>query len=170
MEALLLIIIACLLGGIGYFIKDILDNTKVIIVDVADMKPKVDVLWTDKFAPAHSPRQLNDRGKSILNDSGIKEIIDEKRVDLLTRVRVLNPANAYDAEQGVLSVVKNLETYCPDIIPRLKEGAFRVGQNPEALLLVGGIYLRDLVFPDLGFSIHDLDRPQTPPTSKEIKS
>ena len=42
---LLLSIIVILLGAIGYFIKRILDRTEKIGDDIADIKPKVSILW-----------------------------------------------------------------------------------------------------------------------------
>ena len=157
----MLAVVVALLGVIGYFIKRILDKSDTIGVDVADMKPKVNVLWADRYAPAHSPRHLNETGKSILKQSGIKEIIDEKRNELLAIVKKKNVANAYDAEATVLEVVKELPTHCPDVVEKLKNGAFKTGSNVDVVLLVGGFYLRDLVFPDLGFSVTDLDKPKS---------
>jgi hypothetical protein len=124
---------------------------------VDDMYPKVDILWKDKVAPAHSPRKLNEYGQKILKESSIKEIIDEKKATLLELVKAKGVTNAYDAEQAVLLVVKELPAHCPDVVDRLKNGAFNAGANLDTVLLVGGIYLRDLIFPDLGFSVEQLD-------------
>ncbi len=125
------------------------------------VEERVNTLWKDEVAPAHSPRQLNDIGKKILDESGIKDIIDENKARLLSEVKALNPTNAYDAEQATINVVSELPKYCPDVIPRLKDGAFRVGQGTETVLLVGGFYLRDMIFGDLGFSLTDLDKRKT---------
>jgi len=124
------------------------------------VEERVNTLWKDEVAPAHSPRKLNDRGLGILNESGIKNIIEENKDKLLAQVKLLNPTNAYDAEQATLTVVSELPNHCPEVIPRLKDGAFRVGQGTETVLLVGGFYLRDLIFPALGFSLTDLDKPK----------
>ena len=128
---------------------------------VDDMCPKVDILWADRVAPAHSPRRLNDYGNKILTESGIKEIIKEKKPKLLELVKAEKATNVYDAEMAVLSVVKKLPEHCPDVIDKLKTGAFNAGASLDTVLLVGGLYLRDLVFPELGFSVEDLDRPKT---------
>lgn len=158
---------AILLGNTRELIARIDERTEHILKDlddirpkVSEMSPKVDILWKDKLAPSHSPRQLNDRGKSVLNDSGIKEIIDEKKERLVTLVKAKNSTTAYDAEQTILNVVKELQQHCPDIIDRLKDGAFKVGADIPTLLFVGGIYLRDQIFTDLGFSLVDLDKPK----------
>jgi len=165
MEQLLITIISVLFTGmlaaIGYFLKRIFEKTDNIGIDISEIKPKVDILWRDKYAPALSPRQLNEKGQSILNQSGIKEIIEENREKLFAEVKALNPTNAYDAEQTILDVVNEIPKHYPELIPRLKDGAFRVGQSVDALLLVGGIHLRNMIFGDLGFSMVDLDKTKT---------
>ncbi|MDB5188529.1 MAG: hypothetical protein JWM92_127 [Candidatus Nomurabacteria bacterium] len=117
----------------------------------------VKTFWKDEVAPAGCPRQLNIRGKKILKDSGIKEIIDAKKYDLLIVVKNKQLTNPYDAEQSILSTVNELK-YDPVILEKLKTGAFNVGADIDTVLLVGGIYLRDLIFTELGFSFVDLDK------------
>jgi len=184
-----------LIERIGNFVSNILlGKTKELIVrtderiqiisrtiseelkpDVKDMREKfsgietkVNALWADKYAPAHSPRQLNDRGNAILTGSGIKEIVDDKKSKLLTLIKAKNITNAYDAEQAVLTIMSELPIYYPDVVGKLKQGAFRMGVDIDTVLFIGGIYLRNLVFKDLGFSLEDLDKPlsQNNETSK----
>src|SRR5262249_17720029 len=61
-----------LIDTIAPDLKDVRERFMVV-------EDRVDTLWKDKFAPSHSPRQLNDRGTAILNGSGIKEVIDSKK-------------------------------------------------------------------------------------------
>lgn len=119
---------------------------------------KVDMLWRNKAAPASSPRQLNEYGRKILAQSGIKEIIDQKRAKLLVLLKGKGLTNAYDAEQEVFSLVEKLPEYDPALIDILKTGAYNMGTNVDMLLFVGGIYFRDLVFPELGFNVDGVDR------------
>lgn len=120
---------------------------------------RVETLWKDKFAPANSPRQLNPRGESILGGSGIKKIIDEKKDFLLPLIKGRNVANQYDAEKTILQIVTELPVLYPDVIEELKNGAFKAGANLDDVFLVGGIYLRNQIFKDLGFTLEDLDKP-----------
>ena len=124
------------------------------------VEERVNTLWKDDVAPARSPRQLNATGNEILNNSGIKAIIENKKSKLLETVKELNPTNPYDAEQVILSVVADLPKHCPEVVEELKNGAFKVGQNLDTVLLVGGFHLRNLIFNDLGFSLTDLDKPK----------
>ncbi len=117
---------------------------------------QVETLWKDKYAPTSSPRQLNERGKRILEQSGIKEIVDEKKDTLTTLVREKKPQSAYDTEQVIMSVMSEFPKYCPDMNDRLKDGAFKSGESIETLLFVGGIYLRNEIFTELGFKLDDI--------------
>ena len=194
MNELFLPVIAILLAAIGYFIKRIFDRSELTGADVADMKPKLNVLWVaindikpkvdvlwanvnemkpkvdvlwvewtdmksklgalwaDKYAPAHSQRQLNDRGNAVFYESGIKEIIDAKKSDLFIIVKEKDLQNPYDAEMFIAQIMTELPTRFPDTVEKLKEGAFRTGVDINTVLFVGSIYLRDLLFSDLGFS------------------
>lgn len=138
------------------------DEIKPDLKDVRErfivVEERVDTIWKDRLAPAHSPRQLNEKGQSILVGSGIKEIIDIKKDHLLELVKAKQITNAYDAEEAVLSVVMELQKNCPDMVEKLKTGAFRVGADVSAVLFVGGIYLRNEIFPTLGFTLEDLDK------------
>lgn len=119
----------------------------------SDTKPRIDLLWSDKYAPARSPRQLNERGTAIFIESGIKEIIDQKKDELLAAVKKKHPTNPYDADILVWKVMSTLPSRYPDIVERLKDGAFKTGVDINTVLFVGSIYLRDQIFPDLGFSV-----------------
>ena len=138
-----------------------MENLKDIKPKVDDIFPKVDILWKDKIAPSHSPRQLNDRGNRILVESEIKKIVDEKKEKLLELVKAKNTTNAYDAEKAIEEIMINLPIHFPDITDKLKDGAFKTGTDINTILYVGGVYLRNLIFTDLGYSITDLDKPKT---------
>lgn len=156
---------AILLGNTRELIARIDERTEHMAKDlddirprVWDMSPKVDTLWKDRTAPANSPRQLNDRGILILEQSGIKQIVDQKKEQLLTLVRATDPTNAYDAEQAIITVMNDLQMHCPDVTETLKTGAFNVGADIPTLLYVGSVYLRNQIFKDLGFSLGDIDQ------------
>ncbi len=159
---------AILLGNTRELIARIDERTNFMLEDIKDIKPKVadmfpklDILWKDKIAPANSPRQLNSRGQAILDDSGIKEIIDAKKDELLKLVQSKNTTNPYDAEKVISEIMMELPIHCPDVVESLKQGAFQSGVDINTVLFAGSIYLRNLIFPDLGFSLEDLDKPKS---------
>jgi hypothetical protein len=131
-----------------------------IAPDLKDMRERfaliedrVDSLWKDKLAPARSPRVLNARGRRILKDSGIQKIVEDQRQELERVLRASNPATAYDAERQAISTVMSLPNRSPELVAKIKEGAFRVGAEVDSVLFVGGVYFRDEVFPKLGFGL-----------------
>ena len=157
-EGIMLTIITILTAIIGYFVKKTFDKVEIISDNVFDIKPKVDILWKDKIAPALLPRQLNERGENILNESGIKVLIDEKKDDLLQLIKNKNISNPYDAESSINEIMLNLLKYYPNMTDKIKNGAFSMGVDIDTVLYAGSIYLRNLIFKDLGFSIEDLDK------------
>lgn len=137
-------------GEISPGLKDVRERFMVV-------EDRVESLWKDKLAPAQSPRQLNERGENVLNESGIKSIVDKNKEKLLGLVRQKDVTNAYDAERAISEVMMDLPKHCPEIVDDLKNGAFRVGADVDAVLFVGSIYLRNLIFSELGFNLKDLD-------------
>ena len=152
---LLLSIILILLAAVGYFIKRILDKTDKIGDDVADIKPKVNILWKLQFAESRSPLTLNEKGKDILNKSGIKELVDKKLVQLIENIKEKNPQNAYQIQEFAKEVMFNIKAN-PETLPQLQKGAFDTGVDVDSVLLVGSIYLRDLALPEFNCRLEDI--------------
>jgi hypothetical protein len=148
-----------ILGAAIYIGKklQILDDLKYFRDKFPVVESRMNDLWADKVAPARSPRQLNERGETILRESGIRQIIDSKKEILLEKVKETNPQTAYDAEIAIMNTVAQLPTHCPDTIRQLKEGAFKAGTGIDTILYVGGIHLRDISFESLGFQLHEID-------------
>lgn len=125
----------------------------------ASVETKVDVLWKDQYAPAESPRQLNNRGNQILIESGINKIVDAHKDILAQEIKQISPDSPYDAEKLIMDFMATefLKRY-PGIEPQIKDGAFRTGVDENVVLFIGGIYLRNIIFPLLGFNLTDLDQ------------
>ncbi|HUC02169.1 MAG TPA: hypothetical protein VMA75_04720 [Candidatus Paceibacterota bacterium] len=130
---------------------EIYPMVKEIYPMVMEMYPKMEILWKDKAVPAHSRRSFNAYGEKVLKESGVKEVIDAKKDELLALIKAKGAKNVYDAEQDILFVVKDVLGHSPEIIDKLKPGAFNTGADLDMVFFVGGIYLRDLILPDLGF-------------------
>jgi len=143
-------------------LKPSIDKTSSMLTDIDKRLAVVEYSFrktlTDEVAPANSPRNLNKRGESILESSGIKDVVEKEKSDLLNIIRARAPKNAYDAEAAILNVVSELLDRKPEYTEKLKEGAFRCGADIQTVLLVGGFHLRNLVFPSLGFTLDDIDK------------
>lgn len=138
--------------------KDFSDRIVRIETKVEGLEKRVETIWKDSYAPTSSPRQLNERGEHILEESGIKNLVHAKKEVLLAAVRKKDPKTPYDAESMIEEVMLEFPEHCPEEIDTLKEGAFKVGEKIEAVLFVGSVYLRDMIFSDLGFELDDLDK------------
>lgn len=145
---------------IKYLVKDI-DEIKPKISKLEtvlnEMKPKFDILWKEEIAPAHSPRRLNEKGESILNQSGIKKMIEDKTEWVLNQVKEKRPQNAYQAQEIIIETILMLknDTTLKD---KLENGAFVTGVDIDTVLFVGAIYIRDKILERLNFKIEDLNR------------
>ncbi len=153
------------LGGGLYFIGKkvgVIDDLKLkfdeLIKKFSVVESRVNDLWEDRTAPSHSPRKLNNKGESILKISGIKEIIDSKKEELKEKIKAAGHTNPYDIEQKILEVAYSIQDLYPELLDKIKEGAFKSGADIQAVLFVGGIYLRDKIFPELGLSVNDIDK------------
>ena len=152
-------IISILVWGIYKWgrITQILDDFKPLVNKIPSLEAKVDALWKEKYTESNSPMQLNDKGKQILEQSGIKEVIRRKKNDIVKAVKAKNPENAYRAQSIIIDVVKELKEK-PDCIPFLEKGAFESGADVEIILFVGAVFIRDEVLKELNFNKEDIDK------------
>lgn len=122
--------------------------------DIATIKGRL-------IADSHSPRQLNEFGRKVLNESGIKEIIESKKDSLREEVQQKHPTNPYDAERMIEQVVNEIPRAHPELLESIKTGAFNTGVDVDLVLLAGSLHLRNLIFKDLGFELDELDAQHT---------
>lgn len=116
------------------------------------VEDRVKIASEEKILPANSPRQLNEKAYKILNGSGIKEIIEQRQGEWLELVRAQHFTNPYDAQEFIVKTVEQLRND-PIVLEKIKPGAYIVGTDIGTILLVAGFYLRDLIFPELGFPL-----------------
>jgi len=114
---------------------------------------RVLTLWIDRFGveASKSPKQLTDKGRKILEESGMKKIVDSLLPKLYEKVKALNPKNELQVYQSCTDVLSELQKN-PDILNQLETGAYQSGVDDiELLFVVGGLYLRDLLLPKFDF-------------------
>ena len=140
-----------------HHIKERVDSIPALVGDVATITKRVDTLWERAFALSHSPRQLSPLGERVLKSSGIAKIVDDRFDQIVTKVREINPPNAFQAEQTVIDAVSDLRND-PALTGALENGAFQSGVDIDSVLLVGGIYIRDRILGALGLSTEDSEK------------
>ena len=149
-DTILLAIIAALLAAVGFFIVKILEKTDKIGDDVADMKPKIKVLWEMQFATSNSPL--------------IKQIIDSKLEQLLDELKNKKPENAYQIQECARKVMQILKNDS-EILSKLQVGAYNTGVDVDTVLFTGSLYLRDLALPKFNCKLEDVDDKKAIPGS-----
>lgn len=106
-----------------------------------------------------SPVALLPKGQMILDDSGLKKYIDEKKDDLLTRCKSRNMMmNPYDIQDSAFKFFDQLNF--GDFETTLKSSAFKHGVSMDTVRRIGGIYFRDLCLAAHDFKPEDLDKPK----------
>ena len=121
------------------------------------IKGKIETNWREELAPASSPMQLNERGEKILKKSGIKEIIDKRLDEFFSAVEKKNPRNAYWVQENAINTIYKLRKE-PEILPKLEESAYQAGSDVDAVLFVGGIYLRNIILSKFKFKFEEIDK------------
>lgn len=129
------------------------DTFKIPILEI-----QVTTMWSRMYSENKSPVVLNATGVKILEDSGIKKIVEEK-YDLIKDYveKEKNPKNAYEVQEAVKEAVSALRNDA-SLVNRIEDGAYKSGTDVFAVLFIGAIYIRDRVLTDLGYDIGDIDR------------
>jgi hypothetical protein len=120
---------------------------------------------SDKVTESHSPRQLNDYGKRVLEQSGVKDIVEAQFDALVKKVRSQKPQNAYQGEQLILNAVEALRAN-PELKNKIEDGAYQSGDTVDTVLLVGGVYIRDRILEKLDLKPEDIDNNKPATTAK----
>jgi len=153
------------LGKISNRLQTVESDTKDIKKDIKelgrDLTKRMDEIMSlsarKGLAESQSPMQLSDKGKKVLKNSGIDTVVSDKFDSIVEQVKKLKPANSYQAEHAVLTVVSNLVND-PTLKDAIEEGAFNSGYAIGSVLFAGGLYIRDRVLEKLDFKIDEIDK------------
>lgn len=121
------------------------------------IEDRVNELWRQRATKSDSPIKLNDFGQKILEESNIGEFTEKYYSAILEKVKVREPANAYQAQEILIDEVSGFKgqgSYSND----LENAAFNSGTDVDTVLLVAAVDVRDKVLKDLGFNRDDIDR------------
>lgn len=134
-----------------------IEDMKPLVAKIPGMAIKVDLLWSGDVTSSNSPTILNEKGKKILKDSGIREFTDKYFTEIFEQVKKLKPANAYQAQEFTIAVVDSYSENdkCKN---DLEIAAFDSGSDVKTILLVAAIDIRDKIIEKLEFKKEDIDR------------
>ena len=102
-----------------------------------------------------SPLHLTEIGKKILNESGIKKLVDKKKEELLNELKKKNFTHPYDIQEWCFKKFDELSEK-PELQELFKDYAFKKGYSVSEIFEIGAIYFRDIALKELGFSLNNL--------------
>jgi hypothetical protein len=135
---------------------NIIPTLTTISAGVSYLQGTMDKLNINRVTKSKSPLVLNDHGLKILTDSGIDKIIDDNYETILSKVKNSNPINAYQAQETIKDVVKDLINN-PKLKNVIEIGAFSCGSDVSTVLFVGAINIRDKILTELNLYPKDID-------------
>ena len=157
-----------ILGGLIYFGRrlQILDDLKKTCDDLFKRTTSIDNRVSNiegrmgiGYTSASSPIHLTPKGREILDKSGAKSIIDNKKNKKKILDKICSEGKtktAYDVQEKTKQVIKDMANESM-FIP-LKNYAFTQGIDLEILLNIVAIYFRDIALNHCGFKVEDLDK------------
>lgn len=152
------------IARIGKDVDNIKSDIEKIQPDLQDVREKVsglssvvELLRGQKYSESHSPVSLNQKGRELFDESGIKSMIDREKVLLCDNIKKKNPQTAYDVQEySRIAMLRLIDD--PNTSKQLKEKAYQLGVDVVDILFVGSFYLRDLALKECGFKFEDLDK------------
>lgn len=128
------------------FIKDELFGLrKALVKFVTYLESQADI--PDSFVESLSPNQLTKSGISMLEESGLTEIVNTHKGHFISLIKAKNPLTDYDMEKLCYDVLVLRKD--KDYMNAAKEYAFNKGLDLMNMLYAASIYLRDSIIRSL---------------------
>jgi hypothetical protein len=122
---------------------------------VKDLRSEIENKTVGAFG-ASSPISLTPKGKELLDQSGIKEFIDNRKQELLLLGNTKELKSAYDVQEFVFGYFDAVQLD-EKTDEKIKKYAFNEGISTDIIRRVGAIYFRNLLLEKCGFKPEDLD-------------
>lgn len=133
-----------------------IDKMVPLVDKIAVIEDRVISMWERKVTVSNSPMKLNEVGSKIFEDSGIFLFLEKHKEEIIKKVRLMNPSNAYQAQEVIITVLKTYKMN-PSCIEQLEKGAFDSGSDVDTVLFVAAIAVRDEILTEMGFENSDID-------------
>lgn len=155
-------IIATIIGGVGWgawYSATRLTRVETKVDGFDNRLTNLEGRLDNAFA-SRSPVALLPKGQIILEDSGLKKYIDDKKEELLAQCRSKNEmTNPYDIQDVAFKFFDQINF--EEFESSLKNSAFKHGVSMDTVRRIGGIYFRDICLTAHNFKPEDLDKPKT---------
>ena len=145
-------------GKLNTSVSNIDSDVRELKTDVKDVRERFAALEgkTSGLYQAHSPISLTEDGDRTLNDSGLKEYIDQNKQVLIDACDAgADMRTPYDVQECVFEFFDSHELP-QETEDKLKIYAYDHGLKLDVLLRVGAIYLRDIAPVQKGFDSTDI--------------
>lgn len=123
---------------------------------VKELKITSDNERTPAFS-SQSPVNLNELGEKWLEDSGLKEYLDNHKTEIIKACEEKKEANPYEVQQYVFNFFDTYE-FGTDFENKLKKFAFEKGTSMNMVRRVAAIYWRNLCLVEFGMKKDDIDK------------
>ncbi len=134
--------------------REVDENIRPDLKDVRERMASMEGKTSTLFQ-ANSPISLTPKGQRFLEQSGIKQFIDDNKEDLMRQCDSHQTMTTpYDVQQMAFAFFDDI-ALPEDIEIKAKNVAFSNGVSLGELRRTGGIYFRDICLDALGFELHD---------------
>lgn len=129
------------------WIKSLLKNLKILFGNK-------DVQAFEK----QSPIELTPKGEELLEKSGLKEYISNKRNDFISKCKsAKNVHTAYDVQEYIFNLIDEWK-FNADFEKKLKNYSYKKGVELDIMRRIGGIYLRNICLSKMNLDKQDIDK------------
>jgi len=154
------LILVCLFGGYLWLLKPDIKKIKTTVTDlhnatrenqqtVFPKKKPLHFLEKLTWSHANSPLQLNKRGKTLLEKSGMDRIVESNMPRLIKLLLETKPQTSYDVQENAFHVLSGFVSDEEKISKQVKTFIYNTPQIDEKeigipdLVYVGSLVLRD---------------------------
>jgi len=124
-------------------LRKTLANVKTEVDKLLEFKINTQKFIDSKIFETHSPLNLSDFGRELVNESGITKLITDNKKDLSDKFKTqFNPQTKYDVQEKSREFMESLKDY--HAFRPVKKYAFDNGKDFGQILRAGAIILRDL--------------------------
>lgn len=117
-------------------------------------------IMTDPFTQTHSPLSLTKKGEEMVNELGIRHMIDKEWGRISSYIKEnASSLNPYDIQQFCIeqAVVYPEKFLCQEDLEKLKNEAYQAGLSLTSYMRVVAVLCRDRYFTENNIDVNEVD-------------